>query len=146
MRGIDAPNNDALVLTIDINIFDVKRVLIDPGSSSEIMYDSLFEKLKLPAAQVRSTDAPIFSFSGEAVWPIVIAEVPVRLGPVQKNIEFIVMNIDSPYNAILGRGWLGRMKVVASPLHQKLKFPSKEGIVVVRGKQEDACHCFGPAV
>lgn len=40
------------------------------------------------------------------------------------------MNIDSTYNVILGRGCLGKMKDVASPYHQKLKFPSKEGIVV----------------
>ena len=80
------------------------------------------------------------------MWPIAIAEVLVMLGPVQKNIEFIVMNIDSSYNAILGRGWLGRVKAVATPLHQKLKFLSKEGIVVIRGKQEDARHCFRLAV
>ena len=52
------------------------------------------------------------------------------------------MNIDSPYNAILGRGWLGKMKAIASPYHQKLKFPSKEVIVVVKGKQKDTCHYF----
>lgn len=34
------------------------------------------------------------------------------------------------------------MKAVASPYHQKLKFPSKEGIMVVREKQDDARHCF----
>lgn len=56
------------------------------------------------------------------------------------------MNIDLIYNAILGRGWLGKMKAVTSPYHQKLKFPLKEGIMVVRGKQEDACHCFRLAV
>lgn len=57
MREVDAPHNDALhndalVLTVNINTFNVKRVLIDPGSSSDIMYHSLFEKLKLPSSQV----------------------------------------------------------------------------------------------
>ena len=89
---------------------------------------------------------PVFNFSGETVWPIVIAEMPVRIGEVQKMVEFIVMDMDSPYNAILDRTWLGMMKGVASPYHQKLKFPSKEGIVVFQGKQEDACHCFGLVV
>ena len=76
----------------------------------------------------------MFSFSGEAVWPITKTEVPIRLGPKQRTIEFIIMDMDSTYNAILGRGWLTQMKAVAAPMHQKLKFPSKEGIVVVRGK------------
>lgn len=98
------------------------------------MYHCLFEKLKLPASQVRNADYLVFSFSGEAIWLIAIVEVPVHMGPVQKNIDFIVMNISSPYNAILGRGWLGKMKAVTSPYHKKLKFPSKEGIIVILGK------------
>ena len=88
----------------------------------------------------------MFSFSGEVVWPIAIAEVPVRIGEVQKMVEFNVMDTDPPYNAIIGRTWLGMMKAVASPYHQKLKLQSKEGIVVVRGKQENARHCFRLAV
>lgn len=71
---------------VNINTFDLKRVLIDLGSFSEIMYHNTFDKLKILASQIRS------------------AEVPVGLGHVQKTVEFIVMNIDSPDNAILGRG------------------------------------------
>lgn len=104
MQGMDEPHNADLVLTININTFAVKMVLIDPKGSSKIMYHILFEKLRLPASQIKSTDSPVFSFNGEAVWPIAIAKVPVRLGPVQKIVEFIVMNIDSPYNAILAHG------------------------------------------
>lgn len=68
---------------------------------------------------------PVFSFIGEAEWPIAIAEVLVRIGEVQKMVEFIIMDKESPYNAILSRTWLGMMKAVFSPYHQKLKFPSK---------------------
>ena len=68
------------------------------------MYHSMFEKLKLPDSHIKSANSSIFSFSGEAVWPIAIAMVPVRLGHVKKNVEFIVMNINSPYNAILDKG------------------------------------------
>lgn len=125
MQGVDTPHNDALVPTFNINTLDVKRVLSDPGISSEIMYHSLFEKLKLPAGQVRRAVCPVFSFSGEAIWPITIAEVPVHMELVQKNVEFILINIDLPYNAILRRGWFGKMKAVPTPYYQKLKFPSK---------------------
>lgn len=52
------------------------------------------------------------------------------------------MNIDSLYNEILNRGWLGQMKAIASPYHQRLKFPSKHGIDEIRNKQEDVCYCF----
>lgn len=69
MQGVVKTHNDALVLTVNINTFDIKRLLIDPGSSFEIMYHSLYKKLELPASQVRITNMPVFSFSGEAVWP-----------------------------------------------------------------------------
>ena len=62
------------------------------------------------------------------------------------SVEFFVMNIDSPYNVILGRNWLGVMKPVASPFHQKLKFLSPKGVVVVRVEQEDARYCFNLVV
>lgn len=98
------------------------------------MYQIMFKILKLPASQVRSTYSHVFNFSGKTVWPIAIAEVPVKLGLVHKIVKFIVMNIDSPCNAILGHGWLGQMKVVASLYHQKLKFLSKYRLVEIREK------------
>ena len=96
MIGVDTPHNDALMLTVHISTFEVKRILIDTGSSSEIMYHNIFKKLDLPPSQVKNADMPMFNFSGEVVWPIAIAEVPVRIGEVQKMVDFIVMDKDFP--------------------------------------------------
>lgn len=106
---IDVPHNDALVLRVNICNFDVMRVLIDPKSSSEVIYLNLYEKLKkfIPANNVRVTNALIYSFSSDPLWPICIVKVPVRIWEVIVNVEFFIMNIDSPYNSILGRSWLG---------------------------------------
>lgn len=77
---------------------------------------------------------PIYSFNRELVWSIAIVDVLVRIREVTTNIEFFMMNIESSYNSILGRNWLGEMKVVASPFHWKLKFLSPKGVIVVRSK------------
>ena len=53
---------------------------------------------------IKNHDFYVFSFSGKAVWSIAITEVPVQLGLIQKSIEFIVIDIYLPYNAIFGRG------------------------------------------
>ena len=45
LEGVQLPHSDALVVTMRVVNFDVKRILIDPGSSAEIMYDSLFKGL-----------------------------------------------------------------------------------------------------
>lgn len=86
--GVDIPYNDALVLMINICNFDVKRILIDPGSSLEVMCLNLYEKLKtfIPAKNVRAIDAPIYIFSGEPIWTICIVEVLVRVGEMVVNI------------------------------------------------------------
>ena len=38
LEGVDVPHNDALVFTVNICNYDVRRVLINPGSSLEVMY------------------------------------------------------------------------------------------------------------
>ena len=83
-----------------------------------MMYLNAYNQLRrfIPRKNVRSIDTPIYSFSGDPVWPICIVKVPVRIGEVTAIIDFFVMNIDSPYSALLRRKWLGEIK--ASPFHQ----------------------------
>ena len=53
MVGVNTPHNDAPVLSVHISMFEVRKILIDPGSSSEIMYHRLFKKLHLSPSRVK---------------------------------------------------------------------------------------------
>lgn len=112
------------------------------------MYLNLYNKFKrfIQRKNTQSVDAPIYNFNGDTMWSNAIVDIPVRIGEVTTNVDFFVMNINSLYNPILGRNWLGEAKAVASLFHQKLKFPSSKGVMVVRVKQEDAWYCFNLAV
>ncbi|XP_057501720.1 uncharacterized protein LOC130785552 [Actinidia eriantha] len=57
-------------------------------------------------------------------------------------MEFAVVDIPSPYNAIVGRGWLHRMKGVASTLHQAIKFVMPRGEEAIYGDQVAAKQCY----
>lgn len=61
-------------------------------------------------------------------------------------MDFFVMNIDSPYNAIMGRNWLSEIKAVVSLFHQKVKFSTPKGVCVMTEKHEDARFCFNLTV
>ena len=61
-------------------------------------------------------------------------------------VAFIVVGSFSPYMAILGRPWIHAMRVIPSTLHVKFKFPTEQGIVVVRGSQQLARQCLVAAV
>ena len=41
--GTIQPHDDALVVTLRIGNYDVKRVMVDQGSSADIMYPDLFK-------------------------------------------------------------------------------------------------------
>uniref|UniRef100_A0A2N9GA65 Uncharacterized protein n=1 Tax=Fagus sylvatica TaxID=28930 RepID=A0A2N9GA65_FAGSY len=120
-----------------IGDFEVKRILIDPGSSAEIMYDSLFKGLGLEHKDLDRKVDPLYGFSGESVMPVGRVTVKVHAGTVSSPTDFWVLNSYSPYNAILGRPWLHKMKAVPSTLHQRLRFPTPEGIMELQERTEN---------
>ena len=79
--------------------------------------------------------SPIFGFSGESTVPLGKMTLPVLAGPINLQMEFIVVQAPSPYNAIMGRSWLHKMRAIPSNLHQKLRFPTKDGVMEINGDQ-----------
>ena len=45
-QGTIQPHDDALVVTLRIGGYDVKRVMIDQGNTAEIMYPDLFGEFR----------------------------------------------------------------------------------------------------
>ena len=125
------PHSDPLVITFRIEDYDVKRVLVDQDSFTEVMYKGLYEKLGLKEADFDNFSSPVFGFSGESTTPLGKTTLPVLAGLINLQTEFIVIHGSSPYNAIMGRDWLHRMRAVPSTLHQKLRFPTEDGIMEV---------------
>ena len=66
---------------------------------------------------------------------VVTPEGQIKLSMVTKGKEveanFIIVNAFSPYTMILGWPWIHAMGAVLSTLHQKIKFPSENGVKVV---------------
>ncbi|GFS30390.1 hypothetical protein Acr_00g0011640 [Actinidia rufa] len=47
LRGLHLPHDDALVVSVVIANFNVQRILIDNGSSADILFISAFERMKI---------------------------------------------------------------------------------------------------
>ena len=60
--GTIQPHNDALVITLRIGGYDVKRVMVDKGSTVEIMYPDLYKGLNLKVKDLRPYSSPLVSF------------------------------------------------------------------------------------
>ena len=63
------PHDDALVVTLKIGGYDVKRVMVDQGSGAEIMYPDLYNGLRLKLEDLTAYDSPLVSFDGKVVIP-----------------------------------------------------------------------------
>ena len=61
------PHDDALVITLRIGGYDVKRVMVDQGSAAEIMYPDLYKGLNLKTEDLMPYNSPLVSFEGKIV-------------------------------------------------------------------------------
>ncbi|KAK3036213.1 hypothetical protein RJ639_030369 [Escallonia herrerae] len=145
-KDIKTPHDDPLVITIKDGNFDVKRVLIDNGSSAEILFHDAFKKMNIPTDRLRKMDTPLYGFSNHPVAAEGIIALPVTIGtpPAQANfmLDFVVVNVPSAYNAILGRPALNQLQAVVSTYHLKMKFPTEHGLGEVKGDQTTARQCY----
>jgi hypothetical protein len=66
----------------------------------------------------------------------------IHTGPISIDTEFLVIDVSSPYTAIMGRRWLHKLKAVPSSLHQKLCFPTNFGIMEIKGDQAASKQCI----
>ena len=65
--GIRQPHDDALVITLRIGGYDVKKVLVDQGNGAEIMYPDLYKGLKLKPEDLACYDSPLVGFDGKTI-------------------------------------------------------------------------------
>ena len=72
--------------------------------------------------------------------------LPVNMEGKEVMVTFIVVNSFSLYTAILGRPWIHAMGAIPSTLQVKIKFPTKQGVAVIRGSQKVARQCLVTAV
>ena len=61
---------------------------------------------------------------------------------VTRNVNFLVFDCSSCYNAIIGRPTLNNWKVVTSTYHLSVKFPMEYGVGEVQGDQLAARECY----
>ena len=67
--GTTQPHDDALLITLRIGGYDVKRMMVDGGSVAEIMYPNLYKGLKLKPKDLMSYGSPLMSFDEKLVIP-----------------------------------------------------------------------------
>ncbi|XP_056694912.1 uncharacterized protein [Spinacia oleracea] len=150
-RGITYDHEDPLVVSVDIANHMVHRVLVDGGSSANILFRCAFDKLKIDPRQLAKVNFPVIGFNGSSVIPDGKITLPVtieRRQTTRNNLtEFLVVDVPTVYNVIMGRPLIHKVKGVTSTYHQMMLYVSDAGTPEkLRGNQESARRCNYNAV
>ena len=145
-RCLHHPHDDGLVISIRIEDYNMHRVLVDNGSSTDILYYPAFQQMGIGRERLIPTNASLVGFGGTRVLPLGAITLSIVVGDypqqIAKDVTFLVVDCSSAYNAILGRPTFNLWKAVTSTYHLMIKFPIDYGVGELRGNQVAARECY----
>ncbi|KAK3021959.1 hypothetical protein RJ639_045654 [Escallonia herrerae] len=146
LDGISLPHDDALVITLRVDAFNIKRFLVDTGSSADIIFEDAFNQMGISDDRVKPISSPLYGFTGASAPVRGIASLTIVVGEPPRQavhtLDFLIAKIKSSYNGILGRTGLNKLQAVASTYHLVMKFPTPVGVGLVKGDQTLARRCY----
>lgn len=124
---VSLPHTDALVITLTIENHNIHQILVDNGSSADILYWSAFEYMDRGREKITPARFPLLGFIGEQGQPVGSIELLVTTCILSRQrtlmVKFILVDRPLAYNAIIERATLNELKAVTSTPHLKMKFP-----------------------
>ena len=77
VQRIQTFHDDTVVVSMTIANYDVKKILVDNGSSTDVLFYLVFFRMRLPNDRLRRVSIPLVGFTGDAV--IVEGEITLPL-------------------------------------------------------------------
>jgi hypothetical protein len=122
------------------------RVLIDGGSSINILYHDTMEKLGIKENQLQPSRTVFHGIvPGLSCSPIGKVRVDVLFGDKihfrREPIWFEVVDLASPYHTLLGRPAMAKFMMVPHYAYLKMKMPGPKGIITIAGDYKKSREC-----
>ena len=104
-KQLHYPHDDAIVITLTIANYTTRRVLVDNGSSTNILYYPAFQQVRINKELLHLMNVPLIRFGGTKVLLVGTISFLVMVGSyprqINKEVNFLVVNYSSSYNAII---------------------------------------------
>ncbi|KAI5400183.1 hypothetical protein KIW84_065203 [Lathyrus oleraceus] len=129
--------NHNLALHISMNVKEdvLSNVLVDIGSSLNVLPKSTLSRLSYQGDLIRYSGVIVKAFDGSRKTVIGKVDLSMKIGLSDFQITFQVMDIHPAYSFLLGRPWIHEAGVVTSILHKKLKFVKNGKLIIVVGEK-----------
>jgi hypothetical protein len=143
------PHNDPLVIRANIGkntkyYFgnDVGRVLVDNGSSADILTWQCFSGMGFKKEDLQKAEHPLYGFGNKRIEALGKIDVNVTFGQDAtvrtEVITFDVVDFVYLYNAIFEHNTINKFTVVIHQGYLLMKIPTAAGVISVYGNQEEA--------
>jgi hypothetical protein len=131
---------------LDTRTCGFSRVLIDGGSSINLLYHTTMEKLGIPAIQLKPTKLTFNGIvPGHSCMPMGKIQLEVLFGKKDNHhrepIWFEVVDLNSPYHALLGRPALAKFMAVLHYTYLKIKLSGPHGVITISGCYKKSIEC-----
>ncbi|XP_065861325.1 uncharacterized protein [Euphorbia lathyris] len=145
-----SPHADALVVTMMVEGWEMKRVMVDTGSSCNIITRGAFAKLMIDPVQVEPTVVDILGVTGHTIQTKGQVTLDCELTDDDQiwkgELEFSVLDGQLAYNIILGRPFISEVAALISIRHLTLYIPTTKGGVMIRGSQKVAQETYSASL
>ncbi|XP_062114848.1 uncharacterized protein LOC133828616 [Humulus lupulus] len=122
------PHKNPLVLTIELVNMRIYQVLVDNGSSVDIIYCLALEKMGFDIRNQKPCNTSLYGFTGDSVQPLGTIKLALTLEEQPRKTtvmsNFVVVDCASIFNAILRRPSIRESKVVTFVYHPAVKLPT----------------------
>ncbi|KAL0409550.1 UNVERIFIED_CONTAM: hypothetical protein Sradi_1889400 [Sesamum radiatum] len=139
-----------MVITAMLANYEVGRIFVDSGSSADILFGEAYDQMQLGDVSLEKVNTSLYGFAGEVLHPRGMVSLPLTMGrgTTRKTclLKFLVVDVPSAYNVILGRPTLNTFQAVISTYHMKIKFPTPGGVEEVQGDPLQSKRCYVEAV
>ncbi|XP_010474136.1 PREDICTED: uncharacterized protein LOC104753605 [Camelina sativa] len=142
LEGLDFPHNDPLVVELLFRESEVTRILIDIGSSVNVIFGNVLAQMEVSESDIRLECHSLTGFDGYHLMSVGTIDQPIFVGGMARYSQFVVIDKPTIYIVILGTPWLHKMRAVPSTYHQCVKFLTPKGVFPLHGNQQRARTCF----
>jgi hypothetical protein len=105
-----------MVTEVNIAGWVIEKILVDNGSSADILFLKTFEKMNMSQHMLHPLEYPLQGYRGKPIKPVGKVSLPVYFGHLDNartdSLTFDVVDIYHPYLAIFGRGFMNKFDAV----------------------------------
>jgi hypothetical protein len=128
-----------MVISCVIKGYLVHNVLVDTSSATNIIFAKAFRQMQEQDDKIHDATHPLCGFRGRQIMALGKITMPIIFHNTgTEQVVFDIVDMDYPYNAIIGRGTLNAFEAILHPAYMCMKIPSDQGHIAVHGIQEAA--------